>query len=75
MKTPVSESHFNKVAGLRPLTLLKKRLWPVTLLKKRLWHRCFPVNFVKSCRTAFLQNTSDETASATKKLCQREHLI
>ena len=26
----------NKVAGLRPATLLKKRLW----------HRCFPVNFV-----------------------------
>ena len=34
---------FNKVADLRP----------VTLLKKRLWHRCFPENFVK-----FLQNTS-----------------
>ena len=28
---------FNKVADLRPTTLLKKRLW----------HRCFPVNFVK----------------------------
>ena len=28
---------FNKVAGLRPATLLKKRLW----------HRCFPVNFAK----------------------------
>ena len=25
----------NKVAGLKP----------VTLLRKRLWHRCFPVNF------------------------------
>ena len=34
---------FNKVAGLRP----------VTLLKKRLWHRCFPVNFVKYLRTPF----------------------
>ena len=33
---------FNKVAGLRP----------VTLLKKRLWHRCFPVNFAKFSRTA-----------------------
>ena len=36
------ESLFNKVAGLRPTTLLKKRLWhscclrPTTLLKKRL---------------------------------------
>ena len=35
---------FNKVAGLRP----------VTLLKKRLWHRYFPVNFVKFLRTTFL---------------------
>ena len=39
---------FNKVAGLRPTTLLKKRLWC----------RCFPVNFAKFLRTSFLQNTS-----------------
>ena len=39
---------FNKVAGLRPATLLKKRLR----------HRCFPVNFAKFLRTPFLQNTS-----------------
>ena len=26
-KTPVPEAFFNKVAGLRPATLLKKRLW------------------------------------------------
>ena len=32
---------FNKVAGLRP----------VTLLKKRLWHTCFPVNFSEFLRT------------------------
>ena len=35
---------FNKVAGLRPATLLKKRLW----------HRCFPINFAKFLRTPFL---------------------
>ena len=34
---------FNKVAAL---------------LKRRHWHRCFPVNFVKFLRAAFLQNTS-----------------
>ena len=34
---------FNKVAGLRPATLLKKGLW----------HRCFPVNFAKFLRTPF----------------------
>ena len=39
---------FSKVAGLRPATLLKKRLW----------HRCFPVNFAKFLKTSFLQNTS-----------------
>ena len=39
---------FNKVAGLRPATLLKKRLW----------YRCFPVIFMKFLRTRFLQNTS-----------------
>ena len=41
---------FNKVAGLSPTTLLKKRLW----------HRFFPVNFVKFLRTAFLQNGSGQ---------------
>ena len=35
---------FNKVAGLRPATLLKKVLW----------HRCFPVNFAKFLRTPFI---------------------
>ena len=39
---------FNKVAGLRPETLLKKRLW----------HMRFPVNFPKFLRTPFLHNTS-----------------
>ena len=39
---------FNKVAGLRPATLLKKRLC----------RSCFPVNFSKFLRTPFLENTS-----------------
>ena len=34
---------FNKVAGL----------WPATILKKRLWYRCFPVNFVNFLRAPF----------------------
>ena len=38
-------SFFNKVAILRPATLLKKRVW----------HRCFPVNFVKYLRTPFFE--------------------
>ena len=48
LKTPVLESLFNRVSGLRPAALLKKRLQ----------HRCFLVNFVKFLRTPFLQNTS-----------------
>ena len=39
---------FNKVADLRPATLLKRRLW----------HMCFPLYFTKFLRTTFLQNTS-----------------
>ena len=37
-------SFFNKVEGLTPATLLKKRLW----------HKCFPVNFAKFIRIPFL---------------------
>ena len=39
---------FNGVACLRPAILLKKKLW----------HRRFPVNFTRSLRTPFSQNTS-----------------
>ena len=42
-KHPCQSLFFNKVAGLRPAILLKKRLW----------HRCFPVNFVKFLRIPF----------------------
>ena len=48
---PLCQSLFlNKVAGVRPATLLKKRLR----------QRCFPVNFAKLIRTSFLQNTSGQ---------------
>ena len=42
-KTPLSEVFLNKIAGLRPATLLKKRFW----------HRYFPVNFTRFLRTPF----------------------
>ena len=35
---------FNKVSGLRPATLLKKRIW----------HMCFPANFAKFLKTPIL---------------------
>ena len=34
---------FKKIPGLKPASLLKKRLW----------HRCFPANFAKFLRTPF----------------------
>ena len=40
--------YFNEVADLRP----------VTLLKKRLWRMCFPVNLATFLRIPFLQNSS-----------------
>ena len=39
----------DKIAGLRPTTLLKKSLW----------HRRFPLNSAKFLRTPFLQNISE----------------
>ena len=44
---------FSKVAVLRP----------VTLLKKRLWHWCFAVNFAKFLRTSFFNRTPAVAAS------------
>ena len=40
-KQPYQSLFFHEIAGLRPGTLLKERLW----------HRCLPVNFVKFVRT------------------------
>ena len=37
---------------------IKLQTWgmrPIILLKKRLWHRCFPLNFAKFLRTPFLK--------------------
>ena len=44
-KTLALESLFNKIAGLRPVTLLKKR--------------CFPVNSAKCLGAPFIHNTSE----------------
>ena len=44
---------FNKVADLRPATLLKKRLW----------YRCFPVSFAKFLGTTFFYRTPLVAAS------------
>ena len=38
----------------RPEVVCKKGLRPATLLKKRLWQKCFPANVAKFSRTPFL---------------------
>ena len=49
--TPLLESLFNKVAGLQPEALLKKRLQ----------HRYFLENFAKFLRAYFLWGSSERT--------------
>ena len=44
---------FNKVAGLRPATLLKKRSW----------HKCFPVDFATFLRISFFIEHPGVTSS------------
>ena len=48
---------FNKVGGLTP----------VTLFKKRLWHRCFLVNFMKFLRTPSFTKHLRTTASEARE--------
>ena len=57
------ESTYARVSFL--ITLQALGLRPVALLKKRLWHRCFPVNFATFLRTPFLQNTSGRLLHVT----------
>ena len=52
-------SFFNKIAGLRSATLLKKRLW----------HRCFPVSFRKFLRTPFFWNTFGRLLLFSLNIC------
>ena len=46
---------------------VKRSVRPTTLLKKKLWYRCFPMNFAKSLRTPFLQNTSGSSVKSMYK--------
>ena len=51
---------FNKVAGLSPATLLKKKLW----------HRCFPVNFAKF-RSGCFWSSPSQSYTFTNSLFKR----
>ena len=50
------KSLFDKVPGLRPATLIKKRLW----------NRCFPVKFAIYLTTPFFYRTPSVVASVLK---------
>ena len=54
-KTPVPEAFFNKVAGLRPVTLLKKRLWPqvCNFIKKGFLVQGFSCEFCEISKNTF----------------------
>ena len=61
---------FNKVAGLRPATLVKKRLW----------HKYFPINFPKPLRTPILKNVCERLLldagwRTMQKLSRRDLLL
>ena len=63
----LQNSQENTCAGVSFLIKLQASK-PATLLKKRLWRRCFPVNFVKFLRTAFLTENVRTTASKNDSL-------
>ena len=54
-KTPVPEAFFNKVAGLRSATLLKKRLWPQAsnFIKKEALVQVFSCEFCEIPKNTF----------------------
>ena len=54
-KTPVPEAFFNKAAGLRPVTLLKKRLWPqaCNFIKKEILVQVFSCEFCEISKSTF----------------------
>ena len=56
---------FNKVAGLKPPTLLKKRPW----------HRCFPVNLAKFAKNTCFYRTSPVAASGLYRYSQGKTLF
>ena len=54
----VISQNSQKSSCVRVSFLIKLAASGLNFIKKILWHRCFPVNFAKSIRILFLQNTS-----------------
>ena len=63
-KTPVPESLFNKVAGLRPSTLLKKRPGAAcNFIKKETLAQVFSCEFYELSKDTFFYRTPSVAAS------------
>ena len=56
--TCVGVSFFNKVSGLRPATLSKKRLW----------HKCSPMNFATFLEKEFFYRTLSVACTGAKRV-------
>ena len=54
--------YFNKVPGVSPATLFKKRLW----------HRCFPVTFGKFLRTSFYKTPPVDVSESSMSLSPKK---
>ena len=54
---------FNKVAGLSPATLLKKRLWPCNFIQKETLAQVFSCEFCKISMNTFSYRTPPVAAS------------
>ena len=50
--------------------VLQNRCQACNFIEKRLQHRCFPMAFIKSLRTLFLQNTSTLMDTSGSKQCK-----
>ena len=50
--------------------VLQKRCQSCNFFKNRLQHKCFPMKFTKSLRTAFLQDTPTRVAASGSKQCK-----
>ena len=67
-KTPVMESVFNNVSGLRACKFIEKETPVCNFIKKRFQHKCFPVIVAKFLRTLILKNIC-ERLLLDRKIC------
>ena len=72
VKQEKSSNFFVEVLSLPEFSFLIKLsgLRPATLLKKRLWRRCFPINFAKLLKTLFLRTPPGDCLYFRAKLGQ-----